>query len=151
MPEIILDTTTSISQFIGMKATSEELEELKKVVNIKTFDEWSRSYRRIIKGSKAVWINDIAYFKEDQTYDPFASKVRRSIRHSRPTERHEPKKPGDWGSVVEDGYGNAVGIRGYTQFNGGEYVATTEYSDGSSVVHCGGPCGPLYVDRNGDT
>jgi hypothetical protein len=57
----------------------------------------------------------------------------------------------DEGSDVCSSSGRVIGTRGYTQFNGGRPVPVTHYPDGSSNVHCGGPCGDLYVDKFGDT
>lgn len=57
----------------------------------------------------------------------------------------------DIGEEVSDNSGRIVGRRGYTQFNGGEPVPVTYHADGSSTVHCGGPCGSLYVDKFGNT
>lgn len=59
--------------------------------------------------------------------------------------------PCDNGSDVSDDRGSIIGTRGYTKFNSDEWVPRTLYSDGSSVVHCGGPCGDLYVDEFGNT
>lgn len=39
---------------------------------------------------------------------------------------------------------------GYTEHMG-QIIPVTYHADGGSTVHFGGPCGPLYVDRNGDT
>lgn len=57
----------------------------------------------------------------------------------------------DDGDDVSDDRGATIGRRGYTQFNGGRPVPVTHYSDGSSNVHCGGPCGDLYMDEFGNT
>jgi len=40
---------------------------------------------------------------------------------------------------------------GYTHFNSYELVPVTYHGDGSCTFHCGGPCGDLYVDENGNT
>lgn len=59
--------------------------------------------------------------------------------------------PSDAGSDVCDERGSVIGTRGYTKFNSDEWVSTTVYPDGSQNVHCGGPCGDLYVDEFGNT
>lgn len=41
--------------------------------------------------------------------------------------------------------------RGFTSFNSGRPVPITYYEDGSSTIHCGGPCGSLFVDKFGNT
>lgn len=59
--------------------------------------------------------------------------------------------PSDDGSDVTDERGSVIGTRGYTRMNGSEYIPVTHYKDGSQDIHCGGPCGDLYVDKYGNT
>jgi hypothetical protein len=68
-----------------------------------------------------------------------------------PPMRDNNPMPSDAGEDVCDDRGSVIGRRGYTKFNSDEWVAQTIYSDGSSVTHCGGPCGDLYADEFGNT
>jgi hypothetical protein len=53
-------------------------------------------------------------------------------------------------STIE--YDSETGTRtGYTKFNSNELVPVTYHDDGGMTIHCGGPCGDLYLDYNGDS
>ena len=65
--------------------------------------------------------------------------------------RYENPMPKDNGDDVVDERGSVIGKRGYTKFNSDEWVPCTVYPNGSKDVHCGGPCGDLYVDEFGET
>jgi len=115
------------------------------------FKEWSKAGYTILKGSRATWHNGVAHFSEAQVrprYDPLPP---RPLPPPVNPSQYEDDMPSDAGSPVSDRYGRESGIRGYTKFNGGDWVPVTYHADGSSTVHCGGPCGPLYVDEFGNT
>jgi hypothetical protein len=116
----------------------------------KRFNDWSLLGCKIIKGSKATWFNGEAFFHKSQIQTPNMAPRQYWKRYQEPQEISNPE-PSDRGGYVSDVNGNIVGTRGYTKFNSDEWVPVTHYPDGSSVVHCGGPCGPMYVDEFGNT
>jgi len=89
----------------------------------RSFDEWSSLGYKINKGSKASWVDDKAVFSNQQVV-----KHTRSYSDNRDYYKHPPKQ-----------------------------TATTEerdivyYADGSGYLASGGPSGPLYFDRDGNT
>lgn len=87
-------------------------------------------------------------FHISQTDEKYPSLNLCNEHHSRQYHTDEPE---DRGKPVYDNAGRQIGIRGYTKFNDDEWVPVTHYPDGSSNVHCGGPCGDLYVDEFGNT
>lgn len=123
-----------------------------KAVKYRTFREWGRAGCLIIKGSKATWHDGAAYFSEAQVrLKPKSEPALRSAWPLIDTANDPNPMPSDAGSPVSDRHGRECGTRGYTQFNSPEWVPVTYHSDGSSTVHCGGPCSPLYVDEFGNT
>lgn len=83
-----------------------------------------------IKGRKWDWPNPLRHYDDRLDRNP---------------------KPKDDGDDVTDSAGSVIGRRGYTKFNSDEWVAKTIYPDESANIHCGGPCGDLYVDEFGNT
>ncbi len=80
------------------------------------------------------------------------SKTGTPTKHNSPDDfNNDDDLPSDNGCPVYDRDGRLVGVRSYTRFNGGEPVPVTNYPDGGCDVHCGGPCGDLYVDKFGNT
>ena len=121
----------------------------------RTFDDWKKHGRHVVKGSKALWFAGVPVFHIDDTEQDcdYHYPSSRSVYDIDPRRGGEfdDRMPSDAGETVCDNDGREVGTRGYTQFNGGPWVAVTNHSDGSSTVHCGGPCGDLYVDEFGNT
>ena len=105
---------------------------------------------KINKGSKASWFNGVAYFHKSQISTPNMAAHQYWKRYQETKKENKPK-PSDDGNDVSDKQGSIVGKRGYTQFNSDEWVPVTYYPNGSCNVHCGGPCGDMYVDEFGNT
>ena len=96
----------------------------KKRLVLKTWNEWESEGYHVIKGQKA-----IAYNGKSQAL--FAvHQVTKTIHYS-----HAP-------DVTRFDY-----AREYIE----KEPETVYYADGSGYVNYGGPCGPLYFDRNGNT
>lgn len=76
--------------------------------------------------------------------------VEPEVNYSSKKKEHNPR-PSDWGDDVTNNQDSVIGTRGYTKFNSDEWVAVTHHSNGSSTVHCGGPCGDMYVDEFGNS
>ena len=88
---------------------------------LKTWNEWESDGFHVIRGQKAT-----AYNSSNQALFT-QSQVTKTVHHSYDERKH----------LTEVSRGNEP-----------EYVY---YADGSGYVNYGGPCGPLYFDRNGDT
>lgn len=116
----------------------------------KTFKEWSALGFKIKKGAKAFWTEaGIPVFDETQLdlggRRFYLDRERRE--KSLPSSQREDKPP------MEDWRDDLTGERhGYRQrFNSREYQHVTFHEDGGETIDCGGPCGPLYVDKFGNT
>ena len=90
----------------------------------RSFDKWSNLGYKIIKGSKALWVEDKPVFSDKQV-----------IKSSPPTYHREPYGYNQWYD---------------TSYKEPE-CETVYYADGSGYLPACGPCGPLYFDRNGNT
>lgn len=90
---------------------------------LKTWDEWESGGHHVIKGEKAVAYNkrNIALFSHLQ--------VTKTIHHNYGYDYQERK----------------------TFYTSEPEPKTVYFADGSGYVDYGGPCGPLYFDRNGNT
>lgn len=96
-----------------------------------TFEGWLEQGRVVVRGQKAKCFNEhgVALFSKDQTKD------------------HMAKQYSDRMRIYEyrQDYYNEVYEAPFT-----EHPIVTEYADGSSTVNFGGPCGPMYFDRDGN-
>lgn len=90
----------------------------------KSFDEWSDSGYKIIKGSKAAWVEDKPVFSDKQ--------VVKSSPPIYPPSKYNYTLPCDLQ---------------YQELR----PESVYYADGSGYLPASGPCGPLYFDRNGNT
>lgn len=90
---------------------------------LKTWNEWESEGFHIIKGQKAAGYNknNVALFSADQ--------VTKTVHHR---------------------YGYDY-TKDRAQYKAEPEPETVYYADGSGYVNYGGPCGPLYFDRNGNT
>lgn len=91
----------------------------------KKFSKWSKKGRKVVKGSKATWFNGKPYFHKDQTV------------------KYEPVEYQDYPTHAFTGYCK-------TRQDEREEPERSYFADGSTIVHCGGPCGDLYLDRDGN-
>ena len=92
---------------------------------LKTWDEWESDGFHVIRGQKAV-----GYTKRNQAL--FSnSQVTKTVHHS-------------------PGYDYTMD-RARGEYNPDPEPKRVYYADGSGYVDFGGPCGPLYFDRNGNT
>ena len=89
----------------------------------RSFDEWSSLGYKIIKGSKASWVDSKAVFSNTQV-----------VKHT----KYYPDS--------RDNYDYH-----YKQDSTPKERDIVYYADGSGYLNCGGPCGPLYFDRDGNT
>lgn len=94
-----------------------------KPLSLKTWDEWESDGFHVIRGQRAVAYNS----NNKALFDK--SQVTKTVHHSYDERKH----------VTEVSRNNEPKP---------EYVY---YADGSGYVNYGGPCGPLYFDRNGNT
>lgn len=92
---------------------------------LKTWDEWESEGFHIIKGQKAAGYNKAnkALFSDRQ--------VTKTVHH-------------------RYGY-DYTRDRAEAAYKPDPEPRTVYYADGSGYVDFGGPCGPLYFDRNGNT
>jgi hypothetical protein len=92
-------------------------------MKLKTWDEWEANGLHVIKGQRAVAYNSKtkALFSREQ--------VTKTIHHTYDERKH----------LTEVSRGNEP------------EPERVYYADGSGYVNYGGPCGPLYFDRNGNT
>ena len=99
---------------------------LKKKLVLKTWDEWEAQGYHVIKGQKAMAFNkrNIALFDINQVTK----------------------------TIYRDRYGYDYTMnQAAMQCGTGDQPKTVYFADGSGYVDFGGPCGPLYFDRNGNT
>jgi len=89
----------------------------------RSFDEWSSLGYKIIKGSKASWIDNKAVFSDKQV-------VQHTQYYSDGRDHYDYRHHQD--SVPEE-------------------RQTVYFADGSGYLPASGPAGPLYFDRNGNT
>jgi len=90
----------------------------------KSFNEWSSTGYKIIKGSKAVWVEDKPVFSNEQV----VKAVPPTYSYTQQPYYHDP-----------------------TPFIPEKEQEAVYYADGSGYLPAAGPCGPLYFDRNGNT
>jgi len=93
-------------------------------MKLKTWNEWESLGFHIVKGQKAVAFdkNNIALFADNQVAKTVRYNRAPDVTNSRRVQQYVDEKP-----------------------------ETVYYADGSGYVNYGGPCGPLYFDRNGNT
>ena len=94
-------------------------------LTLKTWDEWESDGLHVIKGQKAVGYdkNNKALFSERQ--------VTKTVHH-------------------RYGY-DYTNDRARAEYKPEPEPERVYFADGSGYVNYGGPCGPLYFDRNGNT
>lgn len=67
---VLEDTLKEALQYMQKRSYEPEFEKkVRSLLGIQkkyTFDEWSKMGYKIIKGSKATWVSDVAHFSEDQ-------------------------------------------------------------------------------------
>jgi hypothetical protein len=126
-------------------------------MELRSFNEWSKSGYKILKGEKAIArMNDgTPLFSEDQVEKTLSPRARRFIEQSQREydayyKAHYDDRPKDHGSPVCDDTGKEIGTRIYHKYHD-KWEAHTVYPNGAGVWHCGGPCGDLYYDEFGNT
>ena len=101
-----------------------------KLPYVETFDGWKKHDRYVSKGQKA-----IAYDSADRALFGYWQVTTRT-----PARRYSY----DWDvDFTQPSY--------YDEPKPKHESDTVYYADGSGYLKCGGPCGNLYFDRNGDT
>lgn len=94
--------------------------------NMKTWDQWKELDLHVKKGEKAKAFNAAGKALFDR------AQVTTRVRW------YPDEDYGYWGRAPREEYKE-------------EEPKVVYYADGSGYVNYGGPCGPLYFDRNGDT